>query len=121
MESPPELNPAQEEVLAQLGASREERPRFDAALRHQLRRELEDGLEPLIAEIDPNDLMFVSKHLLGRVMGCERRFLAEDDEEFEWSGNVRPALGNNSASTSNDGYYRDIVVTEVAVRNMRLF
>ncbi len=85
MESPPELNPAQEEVLAQLGASREERPRFDAALRHQLRRELEDGLEPLIAEIDPNDLMFVSKHLLGRVMGCERRFLAEDDEEFEWS------------------------------------
>jgi prepilin-type N-terminal cleavage/methylation domain-containing protein len=45
----------------------------------------------------------------------------ENYEEFEWSGNVRPALGNNSASTSNDGFYRDIVVTEVAVRNMRLF
>ena len=85
MDSPPELNPAQQDVLAQLGASREERPRFDAALRHQLRRELEEGLEPLIEEIDPKDQMFVSKHLLGRVMGCERRFLAEDDEEFEWS------------------------------------
>ncbi len=85
MESAPELNPAQEEVLAQLGASRGERPHFDAALRHQLRRELEDGLEPLVEEIDANDTMFVSKHLLGRVMGCERRFLAEDDEEFAWS------------------------------------
>ena len=45
----------------------------------------------------------------------------ENYEEFEWTGNVRPALGNNTASTTVDGYYRDIVVTEVAVRNMRLF
>ena len=42
-------------------------------------------------------------------------------EGFVWSGNVRPALGNNGASTTEDGYYRDIVVTEVTVRNLRLF
>jgi hypothetical protein len=85
MESSPLLNPAQEEVLAQLGATRDQRPHFDAALRHQLRRELDDALEPLMADIPTDDTMFVSKHLLGRIMGCERRFLAEDDDRFEWS------------------------------------
>lgn len=83
--SEPALNPAQLEVLQQLGSSREDRPRFDAALRHQLRRELEDGLDHVKAEVDANDTMFVSKHLLAQSMGCERRFLAEDDDEFSWS------------------------------------
>ena len=85
MESQPPLNPAQEEVLAQLGATRDERPHFDAALRHQLRRELDDGIEPLLGDLPADDTMFVSKHLLGRIMGCEKRFLAEDDDRFEWS------------------------------------
>jgi hypothetical protein len=91
METPVELNPAQQDVLAQLGASREERPRFDAVLRHELRRALDDGLGPLIDLLDqrrdakPGDNMFISKHKLGRVMGCERRFVAEEAEEFEWS------------------------------------
>ena len=91
VETSVELNPAQRDVLAQLGASRDERPRFDAVLRHQLRRELDDGLEPLLELIDrrpaarPGDNMFVSKHMLGRVMGCERRFVAEEAEDFAWS------------------------------------
>ena len=85
MDADSALNPAQQEVLDQLGASRDERPRFDAALRHQLRRELDDALEPLAADVDPDDKVFVSKHLLGRIMGCEKRFLAEDDDHFEWS------------------------------------
>ena len=84
MDSPSELNPAQQEVLAQLGASREDRPQFDAVIRHELRRTLEEGLEPHIEELN-GETMFVSKHLLGQVMGCERRFLAEDNEEFAWS------------------------------------
>lgn len=42
-------------------------------------------------------------------------------QDFEWSGNVRPALGNNTASTTNDGYYRNVVTTEVTVRNNRLY
>ncbi len=85
MDSTPPLNPAQEEVLAQLGAPREQRPRFDAALRHQLRRELDDALEPMLADLPADETMFVSKHLLGRIMGCEKRFLAEDDDQFAWS------------------------------------
>jgi PD-(D/E)XK nuclease superfamily len=91
MDTPVELNPAQQDVLAQLGANRDERPRFDAVLRHELRRALDDGLAPLIDLLDqrpgerPGDNMFISKHRLGRVMGCERRFVAEEDEEFAWS------------------------------------
>jgi hypothetical protein len=91
VDTPVELNPAQRDVLEQLGASRDERPRFDAVLRHELRRALDDGLAPLVDRLDdrpgvrPGDTMFVSKHRLGRVMGCERRFLAEEDEEFAWS------------------------------------
>jgi len=36
-------------------------------------------------------------------------------------GNTRPQLANNSATITEDGYYRDIVVTEVTLRNIRLF
>ena len=85
MHTPNPLNPAQREVLDQLGATPDERPRFDAALRHQLRRALDDGTESLRDQIDPGDTLFVNKHLLSTVMGCERRFLADDDEPFAWS------------------------------------
>ncbi|MDG2027766.1 MAG: PD-(D/E)XK nuclease family protein [Acidimicrobiales bacterium] len=85
------LNPAQEDVLAVLGASKDERPRFEKVLRHELRRALDDALEPFVGLLDaradtkPGDNMFINKHALGRVMGCERRFLAEEAEEFAWS------------------------------------
>ena len=80
-----ELNPAQQEVLDQLGASRDDRPRFEVTLRHELRRELDDGLEPLLDSIVADDTLFIAKHLLGQVHGCERKFLAEEKEEFAWS------------------------------------
>ena len=41
--------------------------------------------EPMLPDLPIDDTMFVSKHLLGRIMGCEKRFLAEDDDKFEWS------------------------------------
>lgn len=85
MDAAPELNPAQQEVLEQLGASREERPRFDAVVRHELRRALEDGLEPLVELLPDDDDVFISKHRLGQVMGCEKKFLVEEDDDFAWS------------------------------------
>lgn len=45
----------------------------------------------------------------------------EDMKGFTWTSNVRPAVGNNTASSTADGYYRNVVVTEVTVRNHRLF
>jgi len=86
METPVELNPAQQEVVEMLGASRAERPVFEATLRTELNNALQQGLEPLLeraAEID--DAIWVSKHALGQVMGCERRYLAEEEAPFEWS------------------------------------
>ena len=46
------LNPAQEDVLAVLGASKDERPRFEKVLRHELRRALDDALEPFVGLLD---------------------------------------------------------------------
>ena len=86
METPVELNPAQQEVVEMLGASRAERPVFETTLRTELSTAVEQGLEPLLeraAEID--DAIWVSKHALGQVMGCERRYLAEEEAPFEWS------------------------------------
>lgn len=90
MERPEQLNPAQQEVLDLLGAPRDERPRFDAVLRHELRRALEDGLQPMLPMLDlrpdekPGDSLFVSKYALGQVLGCERKFVHENAQPFEW-------------------------------------
>ena len=90
VEAKQELNPAQQEVLAERGAPKEQRPRFDAMLRHELQRALEDGLEPMLPMLDlregekPGDSMFVSKYALGQVLGCERKFVFEQAEPFEW-------------------------------------
>jgi hypothetical protein len=85
----PALSPAQQEVLAVLGAARGERPQFDAELRHHLRGELEAGLAPLADELaggSARDVpLFVSKHKLTSVHGCEARHLAEEAEPFAWS------------------------------------
>lgn len=79
------LNPAQQEVLDQLGAVPGKRPEFPAELRGRLRQVLDDGLGPLLADLDTEDTLFVSKHALGGVFGCERRFVALEDAPFEWT------------------------------------
>jgi len=81
----PELNPAQRDVLDQLGASPDDRPVFDAVLRHELRRTLDDGLEDLLPHLPDDDTTFVSKFRLGQVMSCERKYVAEQAQEFSWS------------------------------------
>lgn len=75
------LNPAQQEVLDLLGAKPSERPEFDAGLRFELRGYLEANLEPLVETLDQD--LYISKHQLGMVHGCEARYLAERDSPFE--------------------------------------
>ncbi|MEX1217911.1 MAG: PD-(D/E)XK nuclease family protein [Acidimicrobiales bacterium] len=79
------LNPAQQEVLDLLGASPEDRPTFAPTLKATLRADLEDALADLADEISPDAPMFVNKHDLSMVHGCERRHLAEKETPFEWS------------------------------------
>ena len=80
------LNPAQRDVLDQLGARRDERPEFDAELRHELRHELESGIGPAIAALDDDGTaLWISKRKLAQIHRCEAHYLAEDDGKFRWS------------------------------------
>ena len=84
-EAPSPHNPAQAEVLAALGARPHERPEFDPRLRAHLREELEARLEPVAARVPDGEVLWVSKHLLSSVHGCEGFFLAQEAEAFAWS------------------------------------
>lgn len=79
------LNPAQQEVLDLLGARLDARPTFDADLRDVLRAELGAALDHLAGDIHPEHPIWVSKHTLSSVHGCQVRLLAEEDLGFEWS------------------------------------
>lgn len=81
------LNDAQREVLARLGAKRSERPSFEPGLRDHLRTELEKRLAATVRMMgeELDESIWLSKHKLEKVHGCEVRFLAEEDLEFSWS------------------------------------
>ena len=78
------LNPAQQDLLATLRTGDEPPRTFDADLRHELRAEIEERIGPLVAEL-PQVPLFLSKHRLSQVHGCEVRFLAEEAESFAWT------------------------------------
>jgi hypothetical protein len=90
-ETPP-LSPAQQEVVDLLGAAPDQRPVFDAALRHELRAQLEEELAPIADDLGPDDSLWVSKHTLSSVHGCEGRYLADQDSAFAWT----PALARGT-------------------------
>lgn len=84
-----EYNPAQTAVVKLLGAPKDQRPSFDPNLRDELRSQLEERLEPLVPAIKSgrldDDVVYLSKYRLTQVLGCERKFLAELAEPFQWS------------------------------------
>lgn len=85
----PDHNPAQQEVVSLLGAPKGQRPSFDAGLRDDLRDLLEERLEPLVTTISSDrfddDILYLSKYMLAQALGCERKFMAELAEPFQWS------------------------------------
>lgn len=78
-------SPAQQEVLGALGARPHERPEFDPRLRAELRAELEGRLSPIAEQVPDGQVLWISKHLLSSVHGCEGMFLAQEAEEFAWT------------------------------------
>jgi hypothetical protein len=82
-----DLSPAQQDVLDLLGAPKADRPTFDAALRHELRAELEHQITTAVDSLDPDgkDQLFVNKHALASIHGCEAKYLADGDEPFVWT------------------------------------
>jgi hypothetical protein len=81
--APPDLglNPAQMQVLSELGST--DRPTFRDDLRTDLRRYLEEELAEVAATAD--EPLFLSKHQLGLLHGCEARFVADRSREFTWT------------------------------------
>jgi len=97
----PALNPAQAEVLAALGARPNERPAFDPRLRAELRAALQERLGPLAERLPAGEVLWVSKHLLASVHGCEGMFLAREAEEFAWnSANARGVVSHKAIELS---------------------
>lgn len=76
------LNPAQQQVLDELGST--DRPTFRDDLRDHLRHELTEALTEVADELDEPPL-FVSKRKLSLIHGCEGRFVADEAHAFEWS------------------------------------
>src|SRR3954447_23455657 len=81
----PTLNPGQQALYDALKATPSERPSFPADLAHRLREQLEEGLAPLIVVLDTLGIerLWVSKHKVASIHGCEVRFLAEDELGFD--------------------------------------
>lgn len=95
------LNPAQAEVLAALGARPQDRPAFDPRLRAELRAQLQERLAPLASRLPERESLWVSKHLLSTVHGCEGLFLARQAEDFAWNpANARGVVSHKAIELS---------------------
>ncbi len=80
----PDLNPAQREVFDRLACPPADRPVFDSGLADGLRHDIESGLAHVVQDLTV-DRWSLSKHRIESVLGCEVRFLAEDDAAFSWT------------------------------------
>jgi CRISPR/Cas system-associated exonuclease Cas4 (RecB family) len=77
------LNPAQNSVIELLGRSSDRAPLADELV-EELVADLVDGIEAKAGAIDPATPLWVSKHSLTTIHGCEAHFLA-DDSAFSWT------------------------------------
>jgi len=79
----PTLTPAQQQVNDSLRSG--ERPTFASGLGAELRAALETGVAELAGPIDALSLatLYLTKHRLSSIHGCEQRFLAEEERGFE--------------------------------------
>lgn len=80
--TPAPHNLAQQDVIDQLGSSPDGRPEFPPDLRHHLRAELTEQLQPVVDLLGGDEQLNINKHDLNQVHGCEVRFLAQDGAPF---------------------------------------
>jgi RecB family exonuclease len=72
------LTPVQRETLERLAARREDRPVFPDDLRDRLRADLEAELAGPVSALPDGQALFVSKHALATVHGCEARWHSDE-------------------------------------------
>lgn len=92
--TPVELSPAQRRTLDALGASSAERPTFPDDTGPRLRAALDEGLADALGDLAPDEHLVITKHLLGRVHGCEVRLLVEEAAGDEFTVTVATARGS---------------------------
>lgn len=87
------LNAAQLDVIDVLGAPLDERPEFAHDLRGRLFDDIAEALGPIAGNRDGDDALFINKHRLTSVHGCEARYQYEESTAgFDWS--IPTALGS---------------------------
>ncbi len=81
-----DLSPTQRRLVEVLGARGTERPAFPEGTGEAVRADLEARLAPIVAPL-PEDAvpLWVNKHDLSSIHGCEGRYLAEQAEPFAWT------------------------------------
>ena len=77
-------NPAQQAVIALLGRP-DVSPTFPAGLAAELRDEMEEALGPVTHHLTSADPLWVSKHALTTIHGCEAHHVESARERFEWT------------------------------------
>lgn len=79
------LTPTQQRVMADLFDRHGDRRAFDRGLGQELLALLEAGVAPYVADVQPDDALWVSKRMLGQVHTCEGWLLADREAPFEWT------------------------------------
>jgi hypothetical protein len=129
-----DLTPAQLHVLELIGSRPDDHPDFDPQLRLLLRSRLEAGVRASLPQLAEDQVIFVNKHALNMVHGCEARYVAEQKQKFEptlpmvigtvvhkaielsvhWQGEVVPAAIVNDAIANleyGDSWTTDFIQT----------
>jgi hypothetical protein len=93
-------SPAQQQVIDLLGTGGGEPPAFPPGLAAELRERLEEDLAPLVAALPEGEPLWVSKHALATIHGCEAHHVASQGP-FSWSvPTVRGAVAHKAIELS---------------------
>lgn len=77
------LNPAQQQIIDLLGRAEADLPPIGPELADDLRSTLHNGTAPLLHHL-AGEKLWVSKHALSAIHGCEAQFVGSRDD-FSWS------------------------------------
>ena len=93
------LNPAQQQVIELLGTSEADPPSLDPDFVELLRAEICEATAPLVDDL-AGEKLWVSKHSLANIHGCEAHHVASRDT-FSWSvANARGTVAHRAIELS---------------------
>lgn len=107
----PDLNPMQQAVLDALGKSADWQP-LPTAIIEKIRTQLHDELQGLAEKLTPEEAIWVTKHKLTTVHGCQAHHLASQNT-FEWTiANVKGTVLHKAVELGRN-WHGEIIPSEV--------